>query len=183
MEGQTSNDLFFVNKGTVKTYKLNYEGKELVTGIHHAGSFLGYTSLLEDKPCQENAEALEDTQVAIIPKNDFLTLLYSSKDVARRFITLLSNNLDETEKRLLDVAYQSVRQRVAGALLQIREKYSVPGREEVIAFARKDISGLIGTATESLNRTLADFKEEGLIEIMDDGLRILDQKKLERLSR
>lgn len=183
MEGQTPNDLYFISKGSVKSFKINYDGKELVTGIQKEGTFLGYTPLLEDKPYGENAEALEDTQVAIIPKNDFLLLVYSSKDVARKFIQLLSNNLDETEKRLLDVAYQSVRQRVAGALLQIRDKYASPGHEDVISFARRDISGLIGTATESLNRTLADFKDEGLIEIMEDGLRIIDRKKLERLCR
>ena len=183
MEGETPNDLYFITKGSVKTYKLNYDGKELVTGIHPAGSFFGYTPLLEDKPYCENAEALDETQVMVIPRNDFLTLLYSSKDVARKFIKLLSNNLEEAERRLLDVAYQSVRQRVAGALLQIREKYAMPGGQGLISFARKDISGLIGTATVSLNRTLADFRDEGLIEILDDGLRILDQKKLERLSR
>lgn len=181
MESQAPNDLYFIVKGSVKTYKINYDGKELVTGIHKAGNFLGYTPLLEEKNYTENAEALEDTQVALIPKNDFMVLLYSSKDVARKFIQLLSNNLDDTEKRLLDVAYQSVRQRVAGALLQIRDKYS--SSNSVIAIGRKEISGLIGTATESLNRTLADFKDEGLIEILDDGLRIIDQKRLERLSR
>ncbi len=181
MEGHTPSDLYFISKGSVKTYKINYDGKELVTGIHQTGSFLGYTALLEEKPYNEHAEALEETQVAIIPKNDFLMLLYSSRDVARKFIKLLSNNLEETEKRLLDVAYQSVRQRVAGALLQIQKRYSANG--EIISFARKDISGLIGTATESLNRTLADFRDEGLIEMLDDGLKILDQKKLERLSR
>src|SRR5690349_531784 len=183
MEAQTPTELFFISKGCVKTYKINYEGKELVTGIFHEVQFFGYTALLEDKPYHESAEALEDSQILIIPKNDFLMLLYSSKDVAHKFITLLSNNLDETEKRLMDVAYQSVRQRVAGALLQIQGRYNSPGRDGLISFARKDISGLIGTATESLNRTLADFKDEGLIEILGDGLRILDPKKLERLSR
>lgn len=183
MEGETPNDLYFVVKGSVKTYKLSYEGKELVTGIHRDGCFFGYTPLLEDKNYGESAEALDDTQVVVIPKNDFLILLYSSKDVARKFIKMLSNNLEDAEKRLLDVAYQSVRQRVAGALLHFHEKYALPNGQEVISFARKDISGMIGTAPESLNRTLADFRDEGLIEIMEDGLKILDQKKLERLSR
>lgn len=182
-EGEEPEDLYFINKGSVKTYRMNYEGKELLTSILTTGSFLGYASLLEDRPYNESAEALEDTQLAIIPRKDFLMLLYSSKDVARKFIRLLSNNLDETEKRLLDVSYQSVRQRVAGALLRIREKYTVPENGALIAIARKDISGLIGTATESLNRTLAEFKDEGMIEILGDGLRILDQKKLEKISR
>lgn len=183
MEGEMPNDLYFIVRGSVKTYKLNYEGKELVTSIHRDGSFFGYTPLLEDKNYGESAEALDDTQVVVIPKNDFLILLYSSKDVARKFIKLLSNNLEDAEKRLLDVAYQSVRQRVAGALLHFHEKYAIPNGQETISFARKDISGMIGTAPESLNRTLADFRDEGLIEILEDGLKILDQKKLERLSR
>jgi CRP-like cAMP-binding protein/ActR/RegA family two-component response regulator len=183
MEGEMPNDLYFIVRGSVKTYKLNYEGKELVTSIHRDGSFFGYTPLLEDKNYGESAEALDDTQVVVIPKNDFLILLYSSKDVARKFIKMLSNNLEDAEKRLLDVAYQSVRQRVAGALLHFHEKYAIPNGQETISFARKDISGMIGTAPESLNRTLADFRDEGLIEILEDGLKILDQKKLERLSR
>ncbi len=183
VEGQSPSDLYFISRGSIKTYKLSYEGKELVTSILHAGSFLGYTALLEEKPHFDNAEALEDTELVVIPRNDFLALLYTSKDVARKFIKLLSNNLEDAEKRLLDVAYQSVRQRVAGALLQIRDKHVEPRADGLIGFARKDISALIGTATESLNRTLADFKEEGLIEILGDGLRIIDEKKLQRLSR
>lgn len=183
MEGQTPADLYFIVYGMVKSYKINADGKELVTGIHKAGMFLGYTALLEERAYSEHAEALEETRLALIPKADFLTLLYSSKDVARKFIQLISRDLDEAEKRLLDVAYQSVRQRVAGALLQIRGKSSPSGPEKLISLARKDISGLIGTATESLNRTLADFKEEGIIEIGEDGVRIIDEKKLERLSR
>lgn len=183
MEGEMPNDLYFIVRGSVKTYKLNYEGKELVTSIHRDGSFFGYTPLLEDKNYGESAEALDDTQVVVIPKNDFLILLYSSKDVARKFIKMLSNNLEDAEKRLLDVAYQSVRQRVAGALLHFHEKYAIPNGQQVISLARKDISGMIGTAPESLNRTLADFRDEGLIEILEDGLKIVDQKKLERLSR
>ena len=183
MEGQSPNDLFFINKGSVKTYKINYDGKELITRMYHAGEFLGYVPLLEEKPYSENAEALEETEVAIIPKDDFLSLIYSSKDVARKFLMLLSVSLDENEKRLLDLAYQSVRQRVAGTLLQIASKNVESGGDLTITMARRDIANLIGTAIESLNRTLIDFKEEGLIQMTDAGLKILDRHKLESLLR
>lgn len=181
MEGQTPNDLYHIEKGRVKTYKINYDGKELITGIHREGDFLGYVPLLEERCYNENAEALEDVQVSIIPKSDFLTLIYTNKDVARKFIKLISNNLEEMENRLINVAYQSVRQRVASALLNINERYLEPGQEPVITIARRDISNIIGTATESLNRTLADFRDEGLIEISADGLKIVNKPKLERL--
>lgn len=180
MEGQTPNDLYFIEKGTVKTYMVNYDGKELITGIHKQGDFLGYVPLLEEKPYNENAEVLEDVRISIIPRSDFLTLIYSSKDVAKKFIKMLSHNLEEMENRLLDLAYQSVRQRVASALLKIDARYA-DVREHVITIARRDISNIVGTATESLNRTLADFKDEGLIEISGEGLKIINKSKLEKL--
>lgn len=180
MEGQTPNDLYFIEKGQVKTYKINYDGKELITGIHKEGDFLGYVPLLEEKPYNENAEVLEEVRISIIPKTDFLTLIYSSKDVARKFIKMLSNNLEEMENRLLDIAYQSVRQRVANALLKINTSL-LDEKNAIITIARKDISNIVGTATESLNRTLADFKDEGLIEISGEGLKVINKIKLEKL--
>jgi len=179
LEGQLPNDLFYVISGSVKTYKLNYDGKELITGIHHAGDFLGYVPLLEDKPYYENAEVIEELKISVIPKFDFLTLVYSSNDFAKKFIKMLSNNIEEMESRLLEIAYQSVRQRVANALLKISEQFDQSN--VIITTTRKDIANIVGTATESLNRTLADFKDEGLIEISGEGLKILNRPKLERV--
>jgi CRP-like cAMP-binding protein/AmiR/NasT family two-component response regulator len=181
-EGQALNDVYFINTGKVKTYKSNNDGKELITGIYGPGDFIGYVSLLEDAPSNETATILEDAEIAIIPKQDFLSLIYSSKDVAHKFIKLLSNNLVEAENRLLDLAYQSVRQRVAGTLLKLNERKE-PGSKEMITIARKDISNIVGTATESLNRTLADFKEEGMIEMLNNGIKIISIAKLDRVMR
>jgi CRP-like cAMP-binding protein len=154
----------------------------LITGIHTQGDFLGYISLLEDSPSNETAAILEEAEIAIIPKQDFLSLIYSSKDMARKFIKLLSNNLAEAEDRLLNLAYQSVRQRIAGTLLKLKEQIE-SSQEKIITIARKDISNIVGTATESLNRTLADFKEEGIIDLVHDGIKILDVGKLEKVTK
>lgn len=183
MEGQGAYDLYFIVSGEVKTYKVNYDGKELITGFHHAGDFLGYVPLLEGTPHHESAEVRENSEISIIPKQGFLEMVYTSKNIAKKFIKMLSNNLIEAENRLLDIAYQSVRQRVAGALLKIHNNTDITNPRQVITITRKDISNLIGTATESLNRTLADFKEEGLIEIRGEGIRILEKTKLERNSK
>lgn len=182
MQGQSANDLYFIKKGQVKTYKTDYEGKELITGIYHEGDFLGFTALLEDKPYNENAEVLETAEIAIIPKVDFLTLMYSNKDITRSFIRTLSNNIDEIENRLLDIAYHSVRQRVASTLLKIDAQLTGQRDGGVITVSRKDLANIVGTATESLNRTLADLREEGLITILPHGLRIVNRLKLQKLS-
>src|SRR5690606_12030784 len=122
MEGQTPTDLYYIRKGEIKTYKANYDGKELITGIHSAGDFLGYVALLEEKAYNENAEVLEEAEIMMIPRQEFLNVVYSSKDMARKFIKLLSHQLVEAENRLLNLAYQSVRQRVADSLLKLHHK-------------------------------------------------------------
>jgi CRP-like cAMP-binding protein len=84
------------------------------------------------------------------------------------------------ENRLLEIAYQSVRQRVAGIILRL-DPGATPGR--TIAVSRKNMANLVGTAPESFNRTVADFKEEGLIDILHDGIKIINRPKLERLVK
>ncbi len=96
---------------------------------------------------------------------------------------MLSSNLYEAENMLLDLAYQSVRQRVAAVLIKLDPQEELASRDQsIISVARKDLSGMVGTATESLNRTLADFKDEGLIEIQDKGIKIVQRSKLERVK-
>lgn len=183
MEGQLPNDLYFLEQGKVKTYKVNEDGKELITGIHKDGDFIGYLPLLEERASNETAEALEPSRIMLIPKSDFLRLLYSSKDVAHKFIKMLSNNLEDVENRLINIAYQSVRQRVAGVLVDVHTQLADKANHDLITVSRRDIANIVGTATESLNRTLSDFKDEGLIDIQHEGLKILNKAGLERLTK
>lgn len=183
MQGETPNELYFIEKGQIKTYKLNQGGKELITGIHQEGDFLGFIPLLEDKVYNDNAEALEESRICFIPKSDFIALLYSSKDVARKFIKMLSNNVEEMENRLLDIAYQPVRQRVANTLLNMSGRLGQSRNDGIVTVGRREISSIVGTAIESLNRTLGDFKDEGLIDFTSEGLKILNRAKLENLLK
>jgi CRP-like cAMP-binding protein/response regulator of citrate/malate metabolism len=180
MEGAQPLYLYFIAKGEVKTYKSNNDGKELVTGLHYEGEFIGFLPLLENKPNNETAIVLKEAEIFLIPQQDFQTMIYTNKEIARKFISMLSNNLYKAENLLIELAYHSVRQRVATALIKLNkqiEMTTVP--PSIIRVARKDISSMVGTSTESLNRTLADFKDEGLIEISDKGLRILNIGRLE----
>ncbi len=181
MEGQVPNELYYIEKGSVKTYKVNEEGKELITGIHGEGDFLGYLPLLEESACNESAEALEPSRIMLIPRSDFIHLIYSSKEVAHKFIKMLSNNLEHIENRLMILAYQPVRKRVAGALLSLQDQPGQKENKETITISRRDIANIVGTATESLNRTLSDFRDERYIDIRHEGIKILNKPGLERL--
>lgn len=177
-EGNYPNKLFFIKKGKVKTHKSNENGKELIIDLFTEGDFFGYTALLENSKYRETAEALDDCELCIVPKEDF-ELLINNREVAQKFIGLLAKNISEKEEQLLGLAYNSLRKRVADALLALQNKYKAGDEEKFsMQIAREDLANIAGTATESLIRTLGDFKAEKLIEIKDGNIVILDEKKL-----
>ncbi len=182
MEGNHPNYLYFINSGKVKTYKTNKDGKEYITGLYKEGQFLGYMALLQNTAYNETAEALEETEICLIPKQDFFSLLYTNRDVANRFIKMLSGNILEQEERLLNLAYSSVRQRVADALLLLQKKYSDKEEQFSIAVTRDDLASIVGTATESVIRVLSDFKEEEIIGVKGREITIVDLQKLEKMT-
>ncbi|MEN7548371.1 response regulator [Rapidithrix thailandica] len=182
-EGDYANAMYFVNQGKVKTYKTNDDGKEYITGIHNEGDFMGYIALLENSEHPESAMAMEDCELSIIPKSDFFTLLESNRDIANKFIKMLSNEVMANEQKLLKLAYSSVRQRVAEALLYISSRENPDNKPDFKMYiTRDDLAKIVGTAKETLIRTLSDFKDEKLIEISGRGITIINQEKLERLN-
>ncbi|HMD00001.1 MAG TPA: response regulator [Ferruginibacter sp.] len=178
-EGNHPSRLFYLVSGKVKTYKTNNDGKELTVGLYNEGDFIGYTSLLEATVYKETAEAIDETELAIIPKEDFDSMINSNSEVTRKFIQLLAKNVSEKEEQLLAIAYNSLRKRVADALVTLQQKYQKAGQEKFsMHISREDLANIAGTATESLIRTLSDFKTEKLIEIKDGNIIILNEKKL-----
>lgn len=175
--------LYFLMKGKVKTYRSHEYGKELITTLYKEGDFFGYNALLEDKPYAETAEALDDAEVCLIPKEDFYALVHNNVGVMRTFIKMLSGNVAEKEKQLINLAYSSVRKRVAEALLHLQERFSKPSDQNFsMAISREDLANMVGTATESLIRTLSEFKEDKLIEIKGSNITIVDASKLRKLK-
>jgi CRP/FNR family transcriptional regulator, cyclic AMP receptor protein len=183
-EGLHPHYLYYILSGKVKTYKTHEDGKDLVMDLYNEGDFFGYVSLLEGSAHKENAETIEETELVLIPKKDFEDLINSSPTTAQKFIGLLAKNLLEKEKQLLGIAYNTLRKKVAEALVSLAKKYHTNKNEAyVIDISRDDLATIAGTATESLIRTLSDFKSENLIDIRSGKVVINDDKKLENLIR
>ncbi len=182
-EGNSPNYLFFMAKGKVKTYKSHEYGKELITALYKEGDFFGYTVLMEDQPYSETAEALEDSEICLIPKEDFFSLMHSNMNVMKVFTKMLTDNILDKEKQLVNLAYSSVRKRVAEALLLLQNRFDTSKDTNFsISISREDLANIVGTATESLIRTLSDFKEEKLVEIKGSNITIINHDKLMKLK-
>lgn len=175
-EGDHPRWLYFVEKGRVKIFKTSDDGRELIVKVAQAGDFLGFLALFKEDAYPESAAALEDCSIKMVPKQDFAALVFGNRDVNARFIKMLASHIAEREQQLIELAYNSVRKRVATSLVKLAEQ-SGPD----IHMLREDLASIAGTAKETLIRTLTDFKNEGLLDIKDGVVHVLALEKLRGL--
>lgn len=181
-EGNHAVRVYYVDSGKVKIYKCNDDGKELITKVVVEKQFFGYPAVLENTTYRESAQALEDSDVKVIPRHEFEELLADHPEIARLFASFLAKDLTEKEEQLLGVAYNSLRRKVADALLQLEHFYESSDGQG-IRLSRENLAAVAGTATESLIRTLTDFKHEKLIDMHDGVISILNREKLQNFIR
>ncbi|WP_153798372.1 response regulator [Foetidibacter luteolus] len=181
-EGQKPKAVYYVVSGRIKGYRTHADGKELITQIYAPGDFLGYLPILEETNYTDNAQVLEDARLMLIPREEFLHLVTANTQVARQFIKLVSRNIAEKEEMLLNIAYNSLRKKVAYGLVKAAEKFRKGGAEKTsFTLSRENLANSIGIATESLIRTLADFKTEQLIAIDGHSITLINENKLRNL--
>ena len=167
----------------MKLFQRSETGKDLITELYNEGDFFGYIPLLQEEQYTGNAAALEDCEIMMIPKQDFFSLLYKNAEVSKKFIELISNNLVESEKKLVKLAYQSVRKRVAEALVKLSDKYKKEGETTFsMNISREDLANMVGTATETLIRTLSDFKDDKFIDISGGTITVLNYERLVKMK-
>ncbi|MBS1946362.1 MAG: response regulator [Bacteroidetes bacterium] len=181
-EGQRPKAVYYVITGKIKIYKSSKDGKELITAICGPEDFFGYTYILENANYTENAQVLEDAQLMLIPREDFITLTTNDTQIAKQFIKIITRNILEKEEALVNLAYNSLRKKVAYGLAQVLDKYKKENnKNEILELSRENLAQITGVATESLIRTLADFKSEKLISIEPGKIIVLNEKKLRDL--
>ena len=177
--GQYPKWLFFVVSGQVKCYQTNELGKELITHVYSPGDFFGFLPLLTDSRYDDSAMAVDETLIRMIPPEDFKMLLFNNRDVAAKFIKMLAHHADHSERQLIDLAYSSVRRKVANSLLTLHKK----SKGSPFKIMREDLAALAGTAKETTIRTVSDFKSEGILTLEDGMIHILDLEALQDMPQ
>jgi CRP-like cAMP-binding protein len=178
-EGDKGNGLYLIIKGSVKSIKLAEDGRELMTGIYSAESYLGIHAMLSNEPYSDTATALEDSLLCLIPRDQLEPLLNLYPDVAKEFIKLLANDIREKEDQLMQLAYHSVRKRMAESMVRLHKQHT---DDKSFKITREDLAAMAGMATETVSRTLSDFKDEGLIDKKGSTITILDLQRLSKMK-
>ena len=177
-EGSVARHIFYLNSGNVKVYQEHEDGKELTTDLIEPGSFFGFIPVLLDEMHHTSATTLSECEITTIPVDQFKQLLQSNSDFRKRLLRLLSGNLKERENEMLEIAYGTVRKRVAEGLIKIWKK---AGKPESIKISREEIAHVVGVATETLIRTLSEFKKEELIGSDRRSIQMINPEGLKNL--
>jgi len=183
-EGSRPAGLYCVYSGKVKVYRLGVEGKEQIVRLTSGADILGYRSLLCNEVYAASAETFEDTCVCFIPKGILFELLEKNSSFSMKLMTLLSKDLKTAEDSIASLAQKHVKERLAGCILMLKEKYGFEDDNATlsIALTREDLANLVGTATESVIRLLQELKTKKIISLNKRKIKILDQPALISLA-
>lgn len=184
-EGTKPMGLYCIKSGKVKVFKVGSQGKEQILRLSQRGDFLGYRALLGEDYYAASAEVLEDAAVCFIPKEDFISVLNGNSEFYRGVVKELAHQLGVIESKMTDLSQKSVRERLAGYLLMLKESYGMEGEESELidlVISREDLANMVGTATETVIRLLSEFKKDKLVGFEGKKIKILDPRGLAKTA-
>lgn len=174
--------IYCINEGKVKVVHIGNDGKEQIVRLLINGNLIGYRALLSGEKYTANAIAIEESRLCFIPKDTFLRAIESNGNLSSQIIKLLATELGHAEQTITDIAQKPVRERMAEALLLLKEKYGFEsdGATINVVLSREDIASLVGTVTETAIRLLASYKKTRIVEFVGKKIKIVDMPGLIR---
>lgn len=181
--GDAFQSIYAVRTGFFKTCVSSEDGRDQVTGFQMAGELLGLDGISNDRhSC--NAVALEDSQVCVIPYERLEELSREFNDLQRQFNKIMSREIVRDHGVMLLLGSMRAEERLAAFLLNLTQRLQARGFSPsslVLRMTREEIGSYLGLKLETVSRTFSRFQEEGLLEVKQRQIRILDQEGLRRL--
>lgn len=179
-DGTIPTGIFYLKTGKVKKYKVDNDGREQIIYIYNTGEFFGYSAILSNESYGDTTQAIENSVIAFISKEDFLKILDQSVVFSRLLLKSLSHEFSVMANLMTVLSQRTVRERVALSLLILHKKYhsNIPEEHVYISLSRTDLANMVGTANETLARILHDFRQDGLIVMDGRKIQLTDLKKL-----
>lgn len=174
-QGEPSETLFILKRGRVQLYRLTTDGKKLEIDTVHSGTFFGEMPLIDEHLRETSAEALEESLVCVLEREDLERIVLAKPRVALRLLEKVSERLAGHAARLEAFAFHSVAERLAAVLLRLEQGGTVHGTHQELAEA-------VGVYRETVSKVLADFQRQGLVDLGRKQVTITDRAAIEHLA-
>lgn len=177
--GEASNALYIISQGSIKVYRLSEHGKEQLLRILYPGDFIGELALFSEKVHDSFGEALEDTRICSIKREDLQRLLLKYPRISMEILSEFSKRLDAQERQTTEIATEKVERRIGLYLLNLLENHT-----DIITLPmmKKDLASLLGTTPETISRKFQEFEERGYMKSLSQNrIRIMDLEALKNI--
>jgi CRP/FNR family cyclic AMP-dependent transcriptional regulator len=181
LQGDPANTVYLLKKGRVKISSTAPSGKEVTFEILEAGEIFGE---LEESPREASAEALDDTLICAINREDFDRYLRDHPDLTVKLTKLIGFRLRKIHSRVEDLVFRDVPARLAHVLLELIETAGVPEASGIRIRAKlthQELANLVGCSRETVSTLLGHFRERGLICTEGRSIIVLDKSALSQL--
>jgi CRP/FNR family transcriptional regulator, cyclic AMP receptor protein len=183
--GDSGSSMMAVLRGRVRISTVSSDGKELTLNVIDPGEIFGELALLDGKPRSNDATATEDTVLLVVERRHFIPFLAQNHDLALRLLAVLCEKLRRTSMAMEEIALFDLPERLARVLLKLAEDYGRPTSSGVridLRLSQRDLSNLVASSRESVNKQLRIWREDGVIELEEGFLLLRRPDELRRLT-
>jgi CRP/FNR family transcriptional regulator, cyclic AMP receptor protein len=184
MEDEIGTALFVIATGKVKVSRTSTDGREVILTILSESDFFGEMAILDGQTRSATVIAIEDSELFLIQRNDFLNLLKEYPEVSISLLQELTKRLRATDVKIKALSLKDAEGKVATVILQIADDVGKirQGKVEIEKLPlQQDLANMAGTSRETISRTLHSFAKKGLIELDGNKLRITDYEKFKEM--
>jgi CRP-like cAMP-binding protein len=173
-----------VLRGSIKISSLSNEGKEIVFNIINAGEIFGEIAVLDGEERSADATAMNDCELLVLNRRDFLRLLENRVDLCMIMLRILCQRLRQTSEQVEDVMFRHLESRLAKRLLHLAESVGLHGLQSSLVelhVSQRELGNMAGGSRESVNKILQNWHRQGLIDLGKASVLIRDIEALRRL--
>ena len=182
LEGDEAHGLFFMLAGKVKIFRAGPDGREAVLHVFGPGEPFGEVAVFEGRNFQASAQCVEAGETLFLPRRDLVAAIAADPGLALNLLSALSKRLRGFAAKVEALTLMETPQRLAAYLLHSSEEHD--GADVIHLDVGKGLlAGVLGTARETLSRSLSRMGEQGIIEVEGRKVRLLDKEALSRLAQ
>ncbi len=182
-EGSRTNGFYCLNSGVLKIFKTGIDGREQIIAFAKKGDLIGFRSILSGELACSSAKVIDDAVLCFIPGETLISLVKTNGNFSLAMMQLTCKELGVANAYITDIAQKTVRERLAEVLLKLMDTFQLDQDKVLqVSLTREELANIVGTATESVIRLLSEFKQDKLIDINGRKIKIVDVKRLEKIS-
>lgn len=184
-EGHVCLGLYLLCAGRVKLTRTSARGHRVIVGILDAGGLIEQHAWRDGALHEVTCEAMEPSQICVIDKERYLALLKRNPGLAVKLLQSVSQELGAQTDRLEAFAFKTARERVAGLLLELAERFgrnTGDGLQVGIPLKREELAEMAGVAVETVIRLLGAFRDQGLVSLGEKTITLMNRDRLVRIA-